>query len=250
MCGPFRKRLDRKLICISISDTAWSRPPRSDPRGAQEMTLFVEKKIMKMRTKNREGEKGIKLNVNIAKKADWWQVLLHGREQQHMIPLLIHLLPHWDRILKILPKFLWITSALLPKNKLISAVVKADRWLHLYPVHTQIMALVIFWLKKGMFWLSMVHWNRAISNASDCTFSQSESSNKVALISSEGGVLQVFERRRGAVKFSDTRRVRSRDRRYVDTPKWTITSGNSEGSHHQFHCQPNAKRSCSENNKI
>lgn len=148
MCGPFRKRLDRKLICISISDTAWSRPPRRDPRGAQEMTLFVEKKIMKMRTENGEGEEGIKLNVSIAKKADWWQVLLHGREQQHMTPLLIHILAHWVRILKILPKFLWITSVLLPKKKIISAVVKADCWLHLYPVHTQIMALVIFCLKK------------------------------------------------------------------------------------------------------
>lgn len=69
MCGLFQIRLDRKLIGISNSDTAWSRPPGMGPRGAQEITLFVEKiTIMKMRTEKGEGERRIKLNVNTAQK--------------------------------------------------------------------------------------------------------------------------------------------------------------------------------------
>lgn len=58
------------------------------------------------------------------------------------------LVPKSDGILKRLPKFLWITSALFPPNKLIKVLVKADHWLHLLPVHTQIIGLVIFWLDK------------------------------------------------------------------------------------------------------
>lgn len=54
----------RKLICISNSDAAWSRPPSTCPKGAWEITLFVGKTIIKMRTEKGGGNEKRKNTVS------------------------------------------------------------------------------------------------------------------------------------------------------------------------------------------
>lgn len=121
-------RLDRKLICISSSDTAWSRAPPMCPRGAQEIR------------KNNYEKKKNRTQHQLC-------TLCKDREVTSLTRKWIRSSYISSPSVKRLHKFLWITSALFPPNKIISVHCSYGRPLPPSFLHTQIIGLVIFWLK-------------------------------------------------------------------------------------------------------
>ena len=132
MCAVLsRWGLTKKLICISCSDAAWSRPPPTSPRGSTQNHFVCRKNSYEIEDRKKKGERErekeeYNRNELCQACALWRDTGVTGSmdaiSNKCSIFFSFSWPSRWDFILKSWPKFLWITSPLLPPNNLISVL--------------------------------------------------------------------------------------------------------------------------------